>query len=106
MEVFSGKRQVNAGNFQRRAVHNCKPGSKRRLEKHREFLRLLYCHRRRCDGKRLAKVKGKDYWAAISDNDQEFKQFKLPVADVKELWKYRRHVDWDAGPKKKFEITV
>lgn len=56
--------------------------------------------------KRLAKVKGKDYWAAISDNDAEFDQFKLPVADVKELWKYRRHIEWDASPPKKFEIKV
>lgn len=56
--------------------------------------------------KRLAKVKGKDYWAAISDNDVEFSQFKLPVSDVKELWKYRRHIEWDASPPKKFEIKV
>lgn len=56
--------------------------------------------------KRLAKVKGKDYWAAISDNEAEYDQFKLPVADVKELWKYRRHIEWDASPSKKFEIKV
>jgi len=56
--------------------------------------------------KRLAKVKGKDYWAAISDNEDKFKQFKLPVADVRELWKYRRHIDWDASPPKKFEVKV
>lgn len=56
--------------------------------------------------KRIAKVKGKDYWAAISDNDAEFQQFKLPVSEVKELWKYRRHIEWDASPPKKFEIKV
>lgn len=56
--------------------------------------------------KRLAKVKGKDYWAAISDNEKVQPQFRLPVNDVKELWKYRRHIDWDASPKRKFEITV
>lgn len=56
--------------------------------------------------KRLAKVKGKDYWAAISDNEEKFPQFKLPVNQVCELWKYRRHIDWDASPKKKFEIKV
>lgn len=56
--------------------------------------------------KRLAKVKGKDYWAAISDNEANYQQFRLPVADVKELWKYRRHIDWDASPPKKFEIKI
>lgn len=56
--------------------------------------------------KRLAKVKGKDYWAAISDNESAYHQFKLPVIEVKELWKYRRHIDWDASPRKKFEIKV
>jgi phage repressor protein C with HTH and peptisase S24 domain len=56
--------------------------------------------------KRLAKVKGKDYWAAISDNEEKYKQFKLYVKDVRELWKYRRHMDWDASPKKKFEVKV
>lgn len=56
--------------------------------------------------KRLAKVKGKDYWAAISDNESEFEQFKIPVIDVKELWKYRRHIEWDASPPKKFEVKV
>jgi phage repressor protein C with HTH and peptisase S24 domain len=56
--------------------------------------------------KRLAKVRGKDYWAAISDNESRYPQFALPVRDVKELWKYRRHIDWDASPPKKFEIKV
>ena len=56
--------------------------------------------------KRLAKVKGKNYWAAISDNEQEHPQFRLMVSDVKELWKYRRHIEWDAGAAKKFQITV
>lgn len=56
--------------------------------------------------KRLAKVKGKDYWAAISDNEDKHRQFRLPVADVKELWKYRRHIDWSASTPKKFEVKV
>lgn len=56
--------------------------------------------------KRIGKVKGKDYWAAISDNEEEFDQFKIPVSEVKELWKYRRHIEWDASPPKKFEIKV
>lgn len=56
--------------------------------------------------KRLAKVKGKDYWACISDNEEKYKQFRLPVTEVKELWKYRRHIDWDASPPKKFIINV
>lgn len=56
--------------------------------------------------KRLAKVRGKDYWAAISDNESKYPQFPIPVREVKELWKYRRHIDWDASPPKKFEIKV
>ena len=56
--------------------------------------------------KRLAKVKGKDYWACISDNDEKYPQFRLYVSEVKELWKYRRHVDWNAAPKKKFVVNV
>ena len=56
--------------------------------------------------KRLGKVKGKDYWAPISNNEEKFKQFKLHVDAVKELWKYRRHIDLSAPPPKKFEIKV
>lgn len=58
--------------------------------------------------KRLFKVKGKDYWAVISDNPDEVKypQFKLYVKDVVELWKFRRKVDWDAPVPRKIEVKV
>jgi len=58
--------------------------------------------------KRLYKVKGKDYWAAVSDNPDEnqYPQFRIYVKDVHELWKFRRKVDWDAPAPRKVEIKV
>jgi phage repressor protein C with HTH and peptisase S24 domain len=58
--------------------------------------------------KRLYKVKGADYWAAVSDNPDEKKypQFRVYVRDVKELWKFRRKVDWDAPSPRRVEIKV
>lgn len=58
--------------------------------------------------KRLYKVKGKDYWAAISDNPDEatYPQFRIYVNDVKELWKFRRKVDWYAPAPRKVEVKV
>ena len=58
--------------------------------------------------KRLYKVKGKEYWAAVSDNSDEHKypQFRIYVKDVQELWKFRRKVDWDAPAPRKVEIKV
>lgn len=55
--------------------------------------------------KRLAKKKGKDYLVVISDNEK-YDQTPLLIDSIKELWKFRRKIDWDASPPKKIEIKI
>lgn len=45
-------------------------------------------------------------WVIISDNEEFYPQFVLPVERVKELWKVKRKIDWKMSPAKKFEIKV
>lgn len=42
----------------------------------------------------------------ISDNETLVPQFELPVAEIKELWRVERKIDWEMPPPKMFEIKV
>ena len=55
--------------------------------------------------KRVTRYKDRNLWVLTSDNER-YKQFTIPVAEVLELWKYRRHISWNAAPPKKFEIKL
>lgn len=57
--------------------------------------------------KRLAYSKSKkDHWVLISDNEDLYPQFLLPVNEVKELWLVKRKLDWEMSPPKRFEIKL
>lgn len=45
-------------------------------------------------------------WVIISDNEEFYPQFVLPVSKIKELWKVKRKIDWKMAPPKKFEIKI
>jgi len=55
--------------------------------------------------KRIAKRKSGKEWVTISDNEK-YAQFILNPEEVKELWKYRRHIGWNAAAPKRIEIKV
>lgn len=55
--------------------------------------------------KRLFRKDDKTY-VCISDNEEFYPQFLLPMKEIKELWLVKRKIDWDMPPPKKFEITV
>lgn len=50
--------------------------------------------------------KSEEEWVIISDNEEFYPQFTLPVQRVKELWKVKRKIDWKMSPARKFEIKV
>ncbi|WP_276484844.1 helix-turn-helix domain-containing protein [Paraflavitalea pollutisoli] len=54
--------------------------------------------------KRLA-FKNDDNYVAISDNEF-YKQFLLPMKDIKELWLVKRKMDWEMAPGKKYKIEI
>jgi phage repressor protein C with HTH and peptisase S24 domain len=54
--------------------------------------------------KRVA-VNNKDY-ILISENEEEEKQKRVPLSDVKEVWKVRRRITAQLPPSKRFKITV
>jgi transcriptional regulator with XRE-family HTH domain len=55
--------------------------------------------------KRLYKKNTVTY-IAISDNEEFYPQFTIPVTDIKELWLVKRKMDWEMAPPKKFEIKL
>jgi transcriptional regulator with XRE-family HTH domain len=54
--------------------------------------------------KRLA-FKDDANYVAISDNEF-YKQFLLPLKDIKELWLVKRKMDWEMAPGKKYKIEI
>jgi len=54
--------------------------------------------------KRLA-FKNKENFVAISDNEF-YKQFLLPMKDIRELWLVKRKMDWEMAPGKKYRIEI
>lgn len=45
-------------------------------------------------------------FVCISDNEEFYPQFALPMSEIKELWLVKRKIDWEMPPPKRFEITV
>lgn len=45
-------------------------------------------------------------FVAISDNEEFYPQFLIPVKDIKELWLVKRKIDWEMAPPRKFEIKL
>lgn len=57
--------------------------------------------------KRVAKsVTKKDHWTLVSDNEELYPQFLIPIEIVKELWFVKRKMDWEMSPPKRFEIKL
>lgn len=54
--------------------------------------------------KRLA-FKNNENYVAISDNEF-YKQFLLPMKDIRELWLVKRKMDWEMAPGKKYKIEI
>lgn len=50
--------------------------------------------------------KSAQQWVLISDNEEAYAQKLLPVADIKEVWTFRRHITAKALAPKEFAITV
>ncbi len=50
-------------------------------------------------------VKRKDQLILIPRNEKQ-KQIAVNVAEIKEIWKYRRHIGWNASSPKKLEIKI
>lgn len=55
--------------------------------------------------KRLARGNDK-YFVAISDNEDNYPQFFLPIDSIRELWLVKRNLDWRMSPPKEFEIKI
>jgi phage repressor protein C with HTH and peptisase S24 domain len=57
--------------------------------------------------KRIVHSKTKEnHWALVSDNEDLYPPFLLPVEEVKELWFVRRKMDWEMSPPKRFDINI
>lgn len=57
--------------------------------------------------KRIVQSKTKEnHWALVSDNEELYPPFLLPVEEVKELWFVRRKMDWEMSPPKRFDINI
>jgi len=50
--------------------------------------------------------KDAENFVAISDNEEYYPQFLIPVKDIKELWLVKRKIDWEMAPPRKFEIKI
>lgn len=55
--------------------------------------------------KRLYRKDNKSF-VCISDNEEFYPQFVLPVSEIKELWLVKRKIDWEMPPPRRFDITV
>lgn len=57
--------------------------------------------------KRLKKSKTQtNAWAAISDNEELYPPFLIPLEEVKELWIVKRKMDWEMSPPKRFNVDL
>lgn len=45
-------------------------------------------------------------FVAISDNEEFYPQFLIPLKDIKELWLVKRKIDWEMAPPRKFEVKI
>lgn len=50
--------------------------------------------------------KSADMWVLISDNDEMYPQVLLPVAHIKQVWTFRRHIRSRVPQPKEFRITA
>ena len=50
-------------------------------------------------------MEGSDY-ILISENEEEERQKRIAISDVKEVWKVRRRITAQLPPSKRFKITV
>jgi phage repressor protein C with HTH and peptisase S24 domain len=55
--------------------------------------------------KRIA-IKETGEWVLISENEEEEKQIKINLSDIKEIWKVRRRITAQLPPTKRLKITV
>lgn len=55
--------------------------------------------------KRIA-IKETGEWVLISENEEEEKQIKINLADIKEIWKVRRRITGQLPPIKRLKIIV
>lgn len=55
--------------------------------------------------KRVFKKSPKE-WVMISDNEDLYPQFLVPVNSIKEVWNVKRKMDWEMSPPKRFDIKV
>lgn len=56
--------------------------------------------------KRLFRKEDGKSFVCISDNEEFYPQFLLPMEEIKELWLVKRKIDWEMPPPKRFEISV
>lgn len=74
-----------------------------------ETIRNFYVHIIVTEDKILIKRvfrKSETQWVLISDNEEEHPQELINVADIREVWVFRRHIIAKAPPPKVFEIKV
>lgn len=50
--------------------------------------------------------KSPDMWVLLSDNDDVYPQLLLPVAGIKQVWTFRRHIRGRVPQPKEFRITA
>lgn len=55
--------------------------------------------------KRVVKRPKKQDLVLVPDNEK-YNQVAVPLESVKEIWKYRRHIGWNASTPKKIEIRI
>mgnify|MGYP003575063619 CR=1 FL=1 len=55
--------------------------------------------------KRVYKKNSRE-WVLISDNEEAYPQITLKVADVRQVWVFRRHIRSQVSPPKEFKITA
>jgi transcriptional regulator with XRE-family HTH domain len=56
--------------------------------------------------KRIKRSKKENHWVLISDNQDLYEPFIIPIEVVKELWFVKRKMDWEMSPPKRFEIDM
>jgi len=50
--------------------------------------------------------KSADMWVLISDNEEQYPQLLLPVANIKQVWTFRRHIRSKVVPPRDFRIIA
>lgn len=50
--------------------------------------------------------KSPDMWVLVSDNEEQYPQFLLPVLNIKQVWTFRRHIRSKAAAPRDFRITA